>query len=411
MDSLVYIRYNPTKDGKEPKILESIILEYKEKGEIYKKAVNYTKKLSKKEIKEIQELVKQKNVKRLYIYNVDQDKNFYLLKDLLNIDIEVLSKNQSKEISKKLQILLDVLKFIAKKEIVNNDELYEEIKRLNFKYKIDKKISKVTITNYIRDLKELHFIEKLNSNYKIKDSEVIIKEILKKVDDIGYITDILLSLDDKIMRDLSLSTKKLLNINKEFIIYKQRPFEDLDDIKFEFEQFKKALKEKKVIKYIIKGNNKKDKNIVPISLVFMENNWYLAGLINGNVSMYRLNFIYDFEVSNEIYTKDLTKYIEFIKYKMQTPFTKYNTPFKPAKLKIDKNYKHYFDKKEHFPYQEKDKEDENGNLIINIKYTQPLEVLPTIKKWLPNIQILESENNELQKLLIKDLEKSLNLHK
>jgi len=411
MNSLVYVRYNPAKDGKEPKTLENIILEYKKYGQIYKKAVNYTKKLSKKEIQEIQQIVKQKNIKKLYIYNVEQDKNFYMLKDLLNIEIEILSKPSSKEISKKLLVLIDTLKFIAKKELVTYNELYKEIERLNFKYKIAKNISKTTIINHIRDLKELYFIEKVGDKYRIKSIEVIIKEILENIDDVNYISDVLASLNDEVMKDLSKSTKKLLNKNKEFIIYKQRPFEDLEDLGFEFEQFKKAIREKRIIKYIIKGNNEKNENIIPISLVFMENNWYLAGLVNNLFSMYRLNFIKDFELLKEMHNINLRKYIKFIKDEMKTPFTKFDTPLKIAKLKIAKSHKHYFIIKEHFPYQKEDKEDENGNLIINIKYTQQLEVLPTIKKWLPHIQILESENDELQKSLIEDLEKSLNFYK
>jgi predicted DNA-binding transcriptional regulator YafY len=57
--------------------------------------------------------------------------------------------------------------------------------------------------------------------------------------------------------------------------------------------------------------------------------------------------------------------------------------------------------KKFFPSQKFISEDENG-VIFTINYTQPFEILPFIKKWLPSMEILEPQ--ELKDELKKDLE-------
>jgi len=44
-------------------------------------------------------------------------------------------------------------------------------------------------------------------------------------------------------------------------------------------------------------------------------------------------------------------------------------------------------------------------MIFEVKYTQPLEILPFIKKWIPNLVILSPD--ELKKELEKDIKKFL----
>lgn len=408
---LVYLRYNPTKDGKEPKKLKDIENRLKKDGKVIKQPVKNTSRLSNKEINYLEELVKKFDVKKLSLFYVKDDEQFYKLKEKLStikvkiVDNEEININ-SKIISKKLLILIDVLKFIAKQKIVSKDELYNKLKELNLLHKTEAlNITNTTIRNYIKDLEELYFIDVSNQNYKIKDTETILNEIFEKIDDVKYITQILSSMSDENMKNLSESTKKLLNFNNEFVTYKQRPFEDLEEVAFDFEQFKLAIRYKKIISYIKKGNGKIDKNIIPVRLVFMENNWYFIGLVKEDLRMYRLNFIDDFELSKETHNKDLTKYIEFIINDMKTPFTKFNKPLLTAKLSIDKEFKHYFKVKEHFPYQKK--LDDEEDLIIEVRYTQSKEILPVIKKWLPHIKIIESKNNSLQKELKRELEKAL----
>ena len=55
-----------------------------------------------------------------------------------------------------------------------------------------------------------------------------------------------------------------------------------------------------------------------------------------------------------------------------------------------KRIKKYFKKnmKKFFPSQKFIEENEDG-IVFEISYTQPLEILPFIKRWLPNMEIIE----------------------
>jgi len=79
---------------------------------------------------------------------------------------------------------------------------------------------------------------------------------------------------------------------------------------------------------------------------------------------------------------------------------------KKAKILATKEIAHYFkkDMKKFLPSQKFIEENENG-IIFELTYTQPKEILPFIKKWLPNLIILSP--NELNEELKKDLEKYL----
>jgi len=413
---LIYIRYNKHYPHK----LEELIQKYKSKGEIISKGVTSGKKLLKKEIKEIESFVKEKNIEKLYIVNLDEMEISKLLH--LGIKIEIISEEKPKNISNKLKIMFELLKELSKRELHTKKD-FEFFKDL-----IDSKTTKTTFLNYLNDLKAI--FPDLIKTYRIEDGEVFkfedgmnfIKEIFQKEENLEEITILLTNLTDDLIQDLSKETQKFIKSNKNFIIYKNRPFEKLED-NFIFVEFKRAILEKRYIdikgygiKAEIEGYKKEDyEKVIPLKMVFMENNWYLAGVVKFNdkniVRFFRLNFVDDFEVKEKFSSKLIKKeYLEFLE-NFETPFTLYGVEFKKAKIKVlGEKIIPYFELKNHFPKQNKISKNEN-ELILEIGYTQPLEVLPIIKKWLPNIEILESENDELQTLLIEDLEKSLSFYK
>jgi len=431
---LIYIRYNKHYPHK----LEELIQKYKSKGEIISKGVTSGKKLLKKEIKEIESFVKEKNIEKLYIVNLDEMEISKLLH--LGIKIEIISEEKPKNISNKLKIMFELLKELSKRELHTKKDFeffkdlmkYDE-RKLDEKTRIKRKSLEITTTkttflNYLNDLKAI--FPDLIKTYRIEDGEVFkfedgmnfVKEIFQKEENLEEITILLTNLTDDLIQDLSKETQKFIKSNKNFIIYKNRPFEKLED-NFIFVEFKRAILEKRYIdikgygiKAEIEGYKKEDyEKVIPLKMVFMENNWYLAGVVKFNdkniVRFFRLNFVDDFEVKEKFSSKLIKKeYLEFLE-NFETPFTLYGVEFKKAKIKVlGEKIIPYFKLKNHFPKQNPVLENEN-ELILEIGYTQPLEVLPIIKKWLPNIEILESENDELQTLLIEDLEKSLSFYK
>ncbi len=80
---------------------------------------------------------------------------------------------------------------------------------------------------------------------------------------------------------------------------------------------------------------------------------------------------------------------------------------KTATLKATVNIAHYFQEgmKEFFHTQEFKHNGKDGSVIFSIKYTQPLEILPFIQKWMPDLIILEPQ--ELKDEYMKKLEKTI----
>jgi hypothetical protein len=67
----------------------------------------------------------------------------------------------------------------------------------------------------------------------------------------------------------------------------------------------------------------------------------------------------------------------------------------------------YFDRKKHFPKQKRVGFDENNNMIIEVGYTNEMDLLPIIKKWIPLIEVIESEDGSVERELKKSLQKAL----
>jgi len=419
---IIYLRYNENYDKKLPELIEK----YRNEGdEIKIHGFKGNKLLTKKEINFLKEKIKKENITELKVVNI-RESDFDVLKKELDISVENLDKNK-KSISYKIKVMFELLKQLSKQALHTNKD-FEIFQSIMAEY--DKTASKTTFLNYLNDLKAVfpELIQKVKLQdgdlFRLEDGINFIKEIFQKETNLEKITDLLQDLTDDFIEEFSEDTQKFIKSNKNFIIYKTKPSEELDSYaKKAFIEFKKAILEKKYIdikSYIIQADiqgykSEKYENIIPLKMVFMENNWYLAGVTEFNnkdiVRFFRLNFIEEFEIKTNFAPRMIKqKYLDFLK-EFQTPFTLYDVKFKKAKIKIiGERIIPYFEIKDHFPNQ-KPIYSNGKELILEIGYTQPLEVLPIIKKWLPNIEILESENDELQKLLIKDLEKSLSFYK
>jgi len=368
-----------------------------------------------KEIKEIKKWVNKHNIKELFITNLSKKEAEKLQKEL-GIDVEIIKNN--KNISDKIFALLLLLKRLSIKGNLKVKEDFEWLKE-----KLQKNITKATFLNYLKDIEIILNDDRFNKREvvevkHIKKSEIelnlirkgdLILKIFNEIDDVEKLSEYLVEIDDETMQMLDEITKKRVKSLKEKIIYKQKPFENLDNIRDIFLEFEEAIKNRKIIEFIEKEDGVIHYNIIPLKLVFMENNWYLAGVDKNKVKFFRLNFIDDFKIGKKEFSKNSLKkeYFRFLE-EFETPFTEFGKKWKKLVLKVDKSKKHYFEKKVHFP-REKDKEtDKDGNLIIECAYTQPLEVLPIIKKWLPFVEVIESEDGSVEEELKKDLLLALN---
>jgi predicted DNA-binding transcriptional regulator YafY len=266
--------------------------------------------------------------------------------------------------------------------------------------------------------------------YKLLDKSGLLFKILNSSYDLSYVISNINELHPTMFNHLDdddkNELKRLLKEDKNIFIFKSFIIEDLEDNDKNFAKLKQAIKNRKYQQITFKDNegvllykdNKKEfvtnKIIVkPLKLIFIDNNWYLA--IEDEESRFglvRISFIKninDYEFKDRYQRQVLDKYKEYFK-NLQNSMTLYNVEFKTAKLKANKNIKKYFKKemKKFFPSQKFISEDEDG-VVFSINYTQPLEILPFIKKWLPNIEILQPQ--ELKDELKKDLQKALEFYK
>ena len=362
-----------------------------------------------KEMQDIAVKIKDKDIKELFVYNLSA-KECEKLGGFLKIKVQPLDIKPKNSSSKTTAL------FLLLRRLVQDGRLSVKKDLSWLSSKLGKNITNASFLNYLKELErvlnderfsgfelvKIHRLEKGEIELTFASKINYLSDVFKDIEDVEKLSEYFMYMDDKLMMWLDSVTKSKVKSLKSKIIYKQRPFEELGEIKDAFFMFEEAIENRKIISTIEKEDGVIHKNVIPLKLVFMENNWYLAGVDKNKVKFFRLNFIYDYEIGAKTFEKkDLKKeYFEFLE-EFETPFTKFGAKWKKLVLKVHKEKKHYFEKKAHFPREKDKKTDNEGNLIIECAYTQPLEVLPVIKKWLPFVEVVESEDGSVEKELKK----------
>ncbi len=76
-------------------------------------------------------------------------------------------------------------------------------------------------------------------------------------------------------------------------------------------------------------------------------------------------------------------------------------------IEVNKGQAKYFKLKKHLPSQNLEKENEDGSVVFSFMVTQEKEMEELIKKWIPNIKIIEPLT--LKNKIDQDLKQYLNL--
>jgi predicted DNA-binding transcriptional regulator YafY len=102
--------------------------------------------------------------------------------------------------------------------------------------------------------------------------------------------------------------------------------------------------------------------------------------------------------------------LDFIDNRLQNSMSLYNTDVKTAELKALPSISRYFenDMKKFFATQQFKEKLEDGSIKFTIDYTQPMEILPFIQRWMPDIVILEPQ--ELKVFYTKKLKDAINYY-
>ena len=147
-------------------------------------------------------------------------------------------------------------------------------------------------------------------------------------------------------------------------------------------------------------------------MIFIDNNWYVSIIDNDNkLRLVRISFIENITYASKSESYQLSSVrdeLEFIEHKLQNSMSLYNRDIKTAVLKALPSISRYFerDMKKFFPTQEFKEKSEDESVIFTIDYTQPMEILPFIQRWIPDIIIHEPQ--ELKDFYIKKLKDAIN---
>ena len=112
---------------------------------------------------------------------------------------------------------------------------------------------------------------------------------------------------------------------------------------------------------------------------------------NGNFRLLRVAFIVSLSKSSKNYQKNVIEKYKTHFDKIQNAMSLPSEVSQKALLKASPKVAIYFRKgmKLFFPTQKFKKKLDDGSVTFGINFTQDMEILPFIKKWLPDIEVLE----------------------
>ena len=190
------------------------------------------------------------------------------------------------------------------------------------------------------------------------------------------------------------------------------PYEDIAALEHDanFIDLKRAVERHEYRDIHLEGG-KVFRAVKPIRLLFSEGNWYVAYVDGKELRISRISFI-----KQVAYAKGLASYqpssisshIEWLETKYQNPFSRYGVTPKTAVLKAAPNIAHYFDEgmKRFFKSQRFMRKEEDASVIFSVEYTQPMEILPFVRRWLPDLSIVKPK--ELYEAHMKVLGQAVN---
>ncbi len=136
----------------------------------------------------------------------------------------------------------------------------------------------------------------------------------------------------------------------------------------------------------------------PLKIALFDGFWYLIALNSWNTFMkFSLGRIEKVSVHNKTFTP-----VNIDEKLLQAPNVWFDTEQNlEIRLKITKPIADYFKEVEFFPYQQIEKENKDGSLLVSCRTANFMQVLPQIQRWLPHIQVISPD--DLVKLLNKQL--------
>lgn len=278
-----------------------------------------------------------------------------------------------------------------------------EGKKINLKdFSLQNDISIRTAQRYIEDLTEIfsenlikegdfysfisnHFLEKNMLSFDRKELEIFVD--LFSLIDFDFV--------NKFDENSSKFVEKLQKNYSLAYMIKQPAFENIFSKKDLIHDIKSAIKNRRYVN--IRYFSDREfifEEVKILKIVYTEGNFYLATLtndeLNNGFKFLRLNFITQFELLKNSFQRVIEAEI-FLK-KFQTIFSNYKIEPYEVVLEVDVSIKRFFKQKKFLSSQTILKEEDN--LFVSYNVTNDMEILPLIRKWLPNIKIISPESTK-----------------
>lgn len=245
---------------------------------------------------------------------------------------------------------------------------------------------------------------KKRDTYKLIKPVDLFVETFEHTDNIDWFFHMAHDADPEIFKALEGYTNK----NKHVYKFINMPFEDIEELKSNgiLKKLEVAVKLGEYRKIKFTGLEAID-NLRCLKLIFIDNNWYIATSgEDDKVWLSRVSFIEEvsYTANSKKFPKaSVKKQMDFIDNHIQNSLTRYDIPVKSATIKATPEKARYFEKgMKKFLSSQKFKEKlDDGSVVFTLEYTQPLEILPFIQKWLPHLVILEPQ--ELKEEYINNL--------
>lgn len=301
--------------------------------------------------------------------------------------------------------------FLTQNEISSYDE------RILDEFGCDKK----TLERYLKEIESIYshiiVIKKSKKRvWKLVGVSDIFDEFIKNSDDISQLFLMAQEFDPKIFAEMERATlSRLSRDDKGIFLFRNSIMEELQssEVKEIFRSLKLAIKNHEYRTILCRYDEQKSfKDIKCLKLLFVDNNWYLAFVDNeSSFRLRRLSFIREvrYSTKNSYRQGSVSKYIRFLPT-LQNSLTLYGIEPKEATIRASKEIAKYFepDMKLFLPSQKYQKRLDDGSILFTVKYTQELEILPFIQKWLPDLVIVEPA--ELRDAYIQKLHDTLANH-
>ena len=245
---------------------------------------------------------------------------------------------------------------------------------------------------------------KKRDTYKLVKPVDLFVETFEHTDNIDWFFHMAHDADPEIFKALEGYTNK----NKHVYKFLNKPFEDIEELKSNgiLKKLETAVKLGEYRKIKFSGLDAID-NLRCLKLLFIDNNWYIATSgEDDKVWLSRVSFIEEVSYATNIskfQKSSVKKQMKFIDNHIQNSLTRYDLPVKTATIKATPEKARYFDKgmKKFLSSQTFKEQLDDGSIIFTLEYTQALEILPFIQKWLPHLVILEPQ--ELKEEYINNL--------